>query len=122
MASHEVPGGDLAGPPGDGRLADAAFPRRTLAATQAARPRRPYLPCVSQGPLSLVNSTSVRSVELQLAERVEHAADAPVDFLDPVAIACRWPTCRGNCLARMERHVDGRVRQIEEERPVLVGA
>ena len=31
--------------------------------------------------------------ELQFAQRVEHAADAPVHFLDPVAVACRWPTC-----------------------------
>ena len=63
LARHRVAGcagGDLAGPAGDGWLADAAFPGRRLAARSGpATP--PSLPWIRQGPLSLVKMTSVRS-------------------------------------------------------------
>ena len=58
--------------------------------------------------------------EFEPAQRVEHPADAPVHFLDPVAIRAIGGLAL-KCRAGMERDVDGGVREVEEKWVVLVG-
>ena len=84
--------------PGHPAVFALASPRPVVAAEQHQRPR----------------------VELQRAQRIQHPRGAPIHFLDPVAVAAvvRFAL---KCLARMDRHVDGGVRKIEEEGAILVG-
>ena len=65
--------------------------------------------------------TSVVLAEPQFADGVEYLADAPIDFLDPVAIdaVVRFAL---KSLAGIERKVDRRVGQVEEELLVVVFA
>ncbi len=60
-------------------------------------------------------------VELQVAQRVEDDAGAPVEFLDGVAVEAALGFA-GEARRGVLRHVRHRVRQVEEERPRAVGA
>ena len=79
------------------------------------------MPFASHGPLSLLKTINVRSVQPQLAHRRHDLAHAPIHFLHPIAVKAvgGFPA---KLLARMQRDMHRRVRQIEEERMVLVFA
>ena len=70
-------------------------------------------------PLSEVKITSVFRSSFEFAQRVEHLPDAPVHFLDPVAVDAVGRFAR-ELLAGINREMHGGVRQVEEERLLLV--
>ena len=82
----------------------------------------PASPWISHGPLSLVKKTSVLLVEPLAAERVEHLADAPVEFLDHVAVQPAAALAGRTC-SEANSGTCGKVcGEVEEERAVLVVA
>ena len=117
-SAEVVPAGIL---PGHQAIVGSRMPpSQVLPLPPRSRPAEP--PCwllISHGPLSLVKNTSVLLVELQLAQRVEHLADAPVELLDHVAIQAAAALAL-ELLGSEQRHVRKVVRQVEEERPVAV--
>ena len=55
----------------------------------------PFLPCVSQGPLSLVKMTSVLRVELAVSRACRARGRRSNPPPRPSRHSCRWPTCPG---------------------------
>ena len=85
------------------------------------RPRRPSVLPWNQAPLSLVNITRVRSRRPRSSSAPQHLADAPVEFLDGVAVGARRGLA-AEALRREQRHVHVLVREVEEERLVAIAS
>jgi hypothetical protein len=75
----------VAGPPGHGRLAHAAFIGSAFTAAQWAGDAALIL---LNEPRTVVTAEQDQGVfrQLQFPQRVENPTGAPIDFLDPVAI------------------------------------
>ena len=105
-------------PPRDAGNAHAAFPGAAFALAQKARAAAGL---AHQRPWAVVAAEDDQRVlrEAVFTQRVEHAADAPVEFLDDIAIkpAAAFVFERGR---RKQRRVRESVREIEEERLRLV--
>src|SRR5690606_36333657 len=79
------PGGDTAGPPGDGGHAHAPLVGAALAAAQ--RRGDAPLPALDEPGAVVAGEDDERVLgEVFGAQRVEHAADGVIDLLDPVAV------------------------------------
>ena len=111
-------GGDAARPPGKRRHAHAAFPGRALAA--AKRTGAAAIGALGQ-PRSVVGGEDHEGILIETlrAQRVEHLADAPIDFFDPIAEATVLGFA-GERGARVDRRVDGVVGEVEVEGLVLI--
>ena len=105
-------------PPGEGRHAHAAFPGRALAA--AKRTGAAAIGALGQ-PRSVVGGEDHEGILIETlrAQRVEHLADAPIDFFDPIAEATVLGFA-GERGARINRRVDGVVGEVEVEGLVLI--
>ena len=109
---------DFPRPPSERRDAHAAFPGAAFTAAQRAG-------ASAVGALDEPRTVVAREnderllIEPQLAQRVEHAAHAPVQLFHPVAEATVGGLARER-RARMDRRVNGGVRQVEEERTALL--
>ena len=104
-------------PPREGRHAHAAFPRRALAA--AERTSTATIGALGQ-PRAVVGSEDHERVLIEAlrTQSIEHLADAPIDFLDPIAEATVLGFA-GERGARPDRGVDGVMGEVEVEGLVL---
>ena len=109
--------GHAARPPGESRHAHAAFPGRTLAT--AERPGAAAVGALDE-PRAVVRSEDHECVLIEplRTQGIEHLADAPVDFLDPIAEATVLGFA-GERGARPDRGVDGVVGKVEVEGLIL---
>ena len=113
-------GRDLAGPPRECGDAHAAFPGGAFAAAQGTGAAAIGAFDEPGAVVAGQDDERVR-VELQLAQRVEHATDTGIDLLHPVAKAAVLRAALEG-LAGMDGRVHGGVREVEEEGLVFAAA
>ena len=118
MASLVVPAGIMSGPARDERHAHAAFERGELAAAKRRGASR-VLAIAEEGTVVGGEEDQRVVVQAEAFQCVENHAHAPVEFLDDIGVQS-GSGFAAERVARVDRHMGHDVREVEEERLVLV--